>query len=82
MREFIIFGNLTNIKNQRSQHALKAVILEVEIAPELVERMLEVFGWPSLAQPVPVWIGAVKEGGEKPASLAEAEDEVYPTPRS
>ena len=57
-----MFGSLVDLKNVNSH---KSVRLTIDIPAEQASGVVEMFGWPTQAQPVPVAIARMAGGWEK-----------------
>lgn len=53
MKPAVISGSLVNMRNVGTH---KSVALTVHVPEELAQQVIEVFGWPTMASPVPVAI--------------------------
>ena len=61
-RRAAMFGSLVDIKNVNSH---KSVRLTIDIPAEQAPEVVEMFGWPTQAQPLPVAIARMAGGWEK-----------------
>ena len=61
-RRAAMFGSLVDLKNVNSH---KSVRLTIDIPAEQASEVVEMFGWPTQAQPVPVAIARMAGGWEK-----------------
>ena len=75
MTRAVISGSLVDAKNVQTH---KSVRLYIDVPAELGEQIVKMFGWPTMAAPVPVAIARLAAAPQQPANKDRQWDEISP----